>query len=255
MDAEPMTGESLSTMALELARQGWPVFPVSLSTKRPRCEHGHLDASTDERRIRGWEREFNVGGGIATPTGKGLLVIDIDPRNGGSRPAWCPDTLTAGTQSGGIHLYYKVEPDDIKSRAGLFGIGVDSKSGGGYVLMPPTPGYRWLDMRPRAVLTTEDVRSRFVESYQIGGGGATFRLPPEEWARGIIHEQVVTWAAYFAGQLDHDDVPTAVWAMVDQARASGVPIDNARNHIGTAIRWVLDREANSQGSAEAPSLA
>jgi hypothetical protein len=252
-----MTGESLSTMALKLARQGWPVFPVTLDpdsprNKRPKTEHGHLDATTDERTIRSWEQLFNHRGGIATPTGNGLLVIDIDPRNGGSRPAWCPDTLTAHTQSGGIHLYYKLEPDDIKSRAGLFGVGVDSKSAGGYVLMPPTPGYRWEDVRPRAVLATEDVRSRFIETYQPGGGGP--RIPPEEWQRGIIHEQAVAWAAYFAGQHDADDVPTAVWAMVDQARASGVSIDNARNHIGTAIRWVLDREANSQGSTEAPSL-
>jgi hypothetical protein len=253
-----MTGESLSTMALKLASQGWPVFPVTLDpssprNKRPKTEHGHLDATTDERTIRSWEQLFNHRGGIATPTGNGLLVIDIDPRNGGSRPAWCPDTLTAHTQSGGIHLYYKILGEGVKSRAGLFGVGVDSKSSGGYVLVPPTPGYRWADVRPKAVLYTEDVRERFVETYQPGNGGP--RLAPEEWYKGIVHDQAVAWAAYFAGQLDADDVPTAVWAMVDQARASGVPIDNARNHIGTAIRWVLDREANSQGSAEAPSLA
>jgi hypothetical protein len=248
-----MTGESLVLAAVTLAEAGWPVFPVSMSTKRPRTEHGHLEATTDVRVIRSWYHMFGKGGGIATPTGNGLLVIDIDPRNGGSRPRWTPDTLTARTQSGGIHLYYKIEPDDIKSRAGLFGEGVDSKCSGGYVLVPPTPGYRWEDLRPRALLTTRDVRDYFVESYQPGWGGR--RLPPEEWQRGIIHDQVVAWAAYFAGLLDADDVPTAVWAMIDQARDSGVPIDNARDHIGTAIRWVLLREANNQGAGEAPSLA
>lgn len=248
-----MTGESLARAALKLAEAGWPVFPVSMSTKRPRTEHGHLDATTDVRVIRSWEKLFNNGGGIATPTGKGLLVIDIDPRNGGSRPRWTPDTLTSRTQSGGIHLYYKLEPDDIKSRAGLFGAGVDSKCAGGYVLVPPTPGYRWEDVRSRARLTTDDVRDRFIESYQPGGGGN--RLPPEEWQRGIIHDQVVAWAAYFAGQLDDVSVGSAVWALVDIARDSGVPIDNARGHIDTAIRWVLLREANSQGAGEAPSLA
>lgn len=248
-----MTGETLSLAAAKLVESGWPVFPVSLSTKRPRTEHGHLDATTDVRVIRSWDRLFNNGGGIATPTGKGLLVIDIDPRNGGQRPRWTPDTLTARTQSGGTHLYYKLEGEDIKSHASLFGPGVDSKCHGGYVLVPPTPGYRWEEVRPRAVLRTEDVRMRFVETYQPGGGGT--RIPPEQWFKGIIHDQVVVWAAYFAGQLDHDDVPTAVWAMVDQARAAGIPIDNARDHIGSAIRWVLEREASSQGAAEAPSLA
>lgn len=241
----------LSDAALELARLGWPVFPVSAAEKRPRTEHGHLDATTDPSVIAGWRNLFDRGGGIATPTGNGLLVIDIDPRNGGARPSWAPDTLTVSTQSGGTHLYYKID-NDIKSRASIFAPGVDSKCAGGYVLVPPSPGYTWSDVRPRAVLSASEVRARFSEIY--AGGSGTERLGPEMWRPGIIHDQVMAWSAYFAGQLSPDDVPTAVWALVDQARAAGCPIDNARDHIGSAIRWAVSRELNSQANT-GPSLS
>jgi hypothetical protein len=240
---------SLTEAAIELARAGWPVFPVSADQKRPRTPHGHLDATTQEYQIRKWTALFNQGGGIATPTGNGLLVIDVDPRNGGTVPRWAPETLTANTQSGGIHLYYKITPEDIRSRASLFGPGVDSKCGGGYVLVPPTPGYTWANTQARVTLTTDDVRTKFNQAYVSGESRA--RLAPEQWRRGIIHDQVMAWAAYFAGQLNPDDVPTAVWALVDQARASGVRIDNSRNHIGTAISWAVRREATSAANNQA----
>jgi hypothetical protein len=232
---------SLTEAAIELARAGWPVFPVSADQKRPRTPHGHLDATKNGAQIKAWSTLFDRGGGIATPTGNGLLVIDVDPRNGGTVPRWAPETLTVNTQSGGIHLYYKITPEDIRSRASLFGPGVDSKCGGGYVLVPPTPGYTWANTQPRATLTTADVRAHFNQGYVSGETVA--RLAPEQWRRGIIHDQVMAWAAYFAGQLNPDDVPTAVWALVEQARASGVRIDNSRDHIGSAIRWVIAREA------------
>ncbi len=78
----------LSESALELAAGGWPVFPVRLTDKRPKTTHGHLDATTDPEIIRGWASRFDHGGGIATPTGHGLLVIDVDPRSGGVVPPW-----------------------------------------------------------------------------------------------------------------------------------------------------------------------
>lgn len=243
---------TMTEAALELAQRGWPVFPVSATEKRPRSPHGHLDATTDPQTIKLWRRLFDNGGGIATPTGNGLLVIDVDPRNGGSRPSWAPETLTVSTQSGGLHLYYKITPDDVRSRAGLFGPGVDSKSNGGYVLVPPSPGYTWALIKPRATLTTDDVRAHFDNSYVNGESVA--RLAPENWYRGVIHDQVRAWAAYFAGMLPPDDVPTAVWALVDQARSAGVRIDNNRDHIGGAIRWVVAREASKQ-AYQGPSLS
>jgi hypothetical protein len=187
-----------------------------------------------------WAYQFDNGGAIATPTGNGLLVVDIDPRNGGSVPSWAPRTRTVKTQSGGLHLYYSID-EDIKSRAGLFGRGVDSKCAGGYVLLPPSPGYEWVDLRPRASLLKTVVLSYAAPESRERTGVA--RRDPQLWERGMIHEQVVAWAAYFAGQLEDDtDVEEATWEMVHRAREAGTAIDNANNHIDGAIRWVLLRE-------------
>lgn len=238
---------SLTDAALQLVEAGWPVFPVSAETKRPRTIHGHLDATTDASLVRFWSWAFDEGGAIATPTGNGLLVIDVDPRNGGRPPHWLPPTLTARTQSGGLHFYYRID-EDIKSRAGLFGPGVDSKGRGGYVLMPPSPGYEWAETRPIASLNSAIVLSYAVPESRERSGQA--RLAPDRWRRGIIHDQVLAWAAYFASQLDdEDDVAQATWDMVDRAREAGVRIDNARGHIDTAIQWVLQREGAKDGTA------
>lgn len=240
-----MTTPTLSDQALALAQAGWRVFPVDAETKRPRNLHGHLDATTDPRKIKIWRNQFNHGGAIATPTGDGLLVIDVDPRNGGRIPAWCPPTRVVRTQHHGWHLHYKLEGGDIISKASLFGPGIDSKSAGGYVLIPPSPGYEWGDLRPRTVLLKAVVESHIVPGV-VNQDGSTARLAPEKWHRGIIHDQVLAWAAYFAGEMDTDDeVTQVVWAMVEQARRSGTRIDNARDHINTAIRWVLRREASN----------
>ena len=236
--------------ALNYARAGWPVFPVDSRTKRPKTWHGHLDATTDERQIRAWEPAYERHGAIATPTGSGLLVIDVDPRNGGSIPTWAPPTRTVKTQSGGWHLHYAID-QDLRSRAGLFGPGVDAKGAGGYVLLPPSPGYVWADMRPRTRVMRAVLLSYARPESRERTGQA--RLAPERWQRGIIHDQVVAWAAYFASTLEDDaEVHDAVWAMVERARAAGVRIDNARGHIDTAIRWVLQREASGIHTTSLP---
>jgi hypothetical protein len=234
--------DSMTDGALQLAAAGWRVFPVNAESKRPRTKHGHLDATTDEQTILGWSNSFDAGGAIATPTGNGLLVVDVDPRNGGVILPWLEanTTLTAHTQSGGWHFYFSVD-EDIKSRAGMFGRGVDSKSAGGYVLVPPSPGYTWALPKPRRRLASVYVRAKMAP--EAVASEARPRKDPADWYRGIIHEQVVAWAAYFAATLDDPtDVVSATWGQVDRARAAGVEIDNARGHIDRAIRWVLHRE-------------
>lgn len=120
---------------------GWPVFPVG-ADKRPLTKHGFKAASRDPRLITEWWTRYpDAGIGFAIP--EGLLVFDIDPRNGGVRGRELPRTKEAGTRSGGQHLYYRVPPD--LPFKGQYSPGVDLKSGGkGYVILPPTPGYSWV---------------------------------------------------------------------------------------------------------------
>jgi hypothetical protein len=237
---EPLTGA-----AVEYAIAGWRVLPVHPTTKRPLTRHGVLDASNNTEIVAlTWRPLWLQGASIATPTGDGLLVIDIDPRNGGKRKSWMPATREVSTQSGGLHLHYRID-EDIKSRANLFGPGIDSKCSGGYVLIPPSPGYEWADLREPATIRAADLERWVDTSYSpTGATGSVARRRPQDWRRGMIHDQVVAWAAYLAGDLDDRDTTAAVCDLVRAAQAAGVPIDNANDHIGKAIQWVLQREAN-----------
>ncbi|MGH9960308.1 MAG: bifunctional DNA primase/polymerase, partial [Pyrinomonadaceae bacterium] len=187
---------TIAEAAIDYARAGWKVLPVDARSKRPRTRHGVLDASDDPSQVLAWWREW-PDAAIATPTGNGLLVIDIDPRNGGFVQDWMPKTRAARTQSGGLHLHYRIN-DDIKSRANLFGPGIDSKCKGGYVLIPPSPGYAWRE-EPLATIS-RDYLENFVnfELFPSGTQGGAARKHPQDWHSGMIQDQVIAWASWLA---------------------------------------------------------
>lgn len=145
--------------ALDLALLDWPVFPCAEvpgdRAKSPYTKNGFHDATTDPEQITTWwNYKPNALIGIAIPPW--LMVIDIDPRNGGSREALesktgpLPLTLTSfsGRNDGGQHLWF------VRPKGDLTGTklpsGIDLKDGGrGYVIAPPSlhpstgQPYRW----------------------------------------------------------------------------------------------------------------
>lgn len=145
--------------ALELAGNDWPVFPCvetkSEKAKSPYTKNGFHDATTDPDQIRiWWNYKPNALIGIAIPPW--LMVIDIDPRNGGSRNALeskagaLPPTLTSysGRNDGGQHLWFYRPQGDLTGTK--LPPGIDLKDGGrGYVIVPPSlhpstgQPYRW----------------------------------------------------------------------------------------------------------------
>jgi len=143
--------DTLLDAALKLAADGVRVFPVGLD-KAPHTSNGFHDGTTNEAAIKGWTWDGMIGACVPP----GIVIIDVDPRNGGAdtmkllrevgKPI--PPTKTARTKSGGFHYYLRV-PEDVVLRSKL-GPGVDVKrSGKGYVVSPPSPGYSWLgDARP-----------------------------------------------------------------------------------------------------------
>jgi KaiC/GvpD/RAD55 family RecA-like ATPase len=130
--------------ALEYAHRGWPVFPVK--GKIPRTEHGFKDATTNEPQIREWWESWPACGvGIATGAVSGLVVLDVDPRNGGDvtlegleeKLGPIPRTVQALTGGDGLHFYFR-HPGRAVS-CGSLGPGIDLKGDGGYVVAPPSP--------------------------------------------------------------------------------------------------------------------
>ena len=139
--------ETLVSQALRLAEEGFPVFPCK-SDKTPACKQGFYDATTDPDKI---QRLFARTDAelIGLPTGKasGLLVIDIDKKNGKNGFDWpalneLPSTRLVATVNGGRHYYFKMPNADIKCSAGSLYEGVDVRGDGGYVIAPPSSGYQ-----------------------------------------------------------------------------------------------------------------
>ena len=85
--------------------------------KHPRTQHGVKDASTLSWQIQRWWKFWpSANVGIATGIASGLIVLDIDPQNGGDAsyeqlrkqfPAAFAGLLEVRTGSSGMHLYFE----------------------------------------------------------------------------------------------------------------------------------------------------
>jgi hypothetical protein len=148
---------SLGNFAAGLAAAGLPVLPLLPllpRTKQPRHKGAYKAATCDPLWIdQHWYHHPDDNIGVRPPIG--MVVVDIDPRNGGktalarliAEHGRLPDTWTARTGSGGRHVWLAV--GEMTVRAHLCE-GVDIKHGGnGFVVAPPSVHpdggrYEWL---------------------------------------------------------------------------------------------------------------
>lgn len=135
------------------AQMPWPVFACN-AEKQPVVATGYKAASRDMLTIlEQFARPAAAMIGVPTGDASGLLVIDIDIKNGQNGGAWLdanadalPSTRTHKTRSGGLHLVFKMPTGfDIRNSASRIAPGVDVRGNGGYVIMPPSPGYSIAD--------------------------------------------------------------------------------------------------------------
>ncbi|SCY80879.1 DUF3987 domain-containing protein [Paracoccus tibetensis] len=155
--------------ALDAAKRGWHVFPAPPGQKK-----SHKSAAFSGGRLWGatkdveeiaddWSRWPAANVGLPTGRINGFFVVDLDTADGHGVDGLggfalmadafgLPDTVTAGTPSGGRHLYFQC-PDDVRiyNSQGAVLPGVDVRGEGGMVLAPPSvkPGvsapYRWIN--------------------------------------------------------------------------------------------------------------
>lgn len=131
-----MTAAALFAQAY--ARFGWHTLPVKPGAKQPLTRHGHKDATRDAVKIRKlWQRVPTANVGVAVKPSD-LIVVDVDPRNGGTLDALpaLPATLTAHTGGGGVHLFFR-RPTPCPQLPGKLAAGIDLKTDG-YVLVAPS---------------------------------------------------------------------------------------------------------------------
>ena len=136
---------ALMTAALELAGRGLPVFPVS-TDKNPVTRTGFKAASTDPAAV---VRMFShpAAALIGVPTGEasGVDVLDLDPAHGAdiwhaANASRLPLTRAHRSRSGGLHLLF-VHAPGVRNSQSRIAPGVDVRGEGGYIIVPPSPGY------------------------------------------------------------------------------------------------------------------
>ena len=154
--------------ARKYAALRWATFPLAVGKKVPTAgSHGFKSASADPRVVAARAAEYpDANIGIATGKVSGLIVIDIDPRNGGDltlkRLAAAgkrfPKTVEAISCQNGRHLYYAYDRRAKSCRKSKLGMGIDVKMDGGYVVAPPSvwsrngQAYRWLRSPQRSAV-------------------------------------------------------------------------------------------------------
>ena len=154
--SQPVGGytPTLLEAALVLAGDGIPVFPCS-RTKTPIVANGFLDATTDPSIV---QKLFAAPGAqlIGVPTGpaSGLDCLDLDYRHGATafetaNRSRLPETHAHETMSGGRHLLFKCDPR-VRNSASRIAPGVDVRGTGGYIIVPPSPGYTVISDAPVA---------------------------------------------------------------------------------------------------------
>ncbi len=157
------TPNRMAEAATSYAAKSWHVLPVHTCAdgacscgkntcyhagKHPRTRRGVHDATTDVLKIKRWWHSWpDANVGIATGSVSGLVVIDLDNKNGKSgeenfraladKHGGMPSTMTVVTGNG-LHLYFRHSGVGIKSSTSKLAVGVDVRADSGYVVAPPS---------------------------------------------------------------------------------------------------------------------
>jgi hypothetical protein len=148
----------LREFALRYAAHGWSVIPIEPRGKRPLVSWLEFQQRPATRaEIEGWYRRWpDANVGVVTGSVSGLVVVDVDDRDGGAESLAALEldhgplaaTVEAATGGGGRHVYFAHPGGTVASRVGL-APGIDVRGDGGCVVAPPSlhPSgrrYTWL---------------------------------------------------------------------------------------------------------------
>jgi putative DNA primase/helicase len=265
----------MAKRALKLASRGLSVLPMH-SAHRGRCtcpkgnaceragkhpitQHGVNDATTKRDQIKSWwtaSPDANIG--IATGTASGIIVLDIDPRNGGVKRLQrlkkelgsLPDTVTALTGGGGLHLVFKYPPFAVrKDTSGKkFGQGVDILSDGCIMVAPPSrhaagKRYRWKEGKSFRDLEPATLPKTWLDHLRRNGSAESGKdNPSAQTDARVLEGQRNTHLTSLAGTLQRGGVsPAAITAaLIEENKAKcSPPLDRSeiKKIVGSITKY------------------
>jgi len=252
---------------------GFKVFPLGHGSKLPAIKggKGFKDATDNPQIIDAWARRYpkcNIA--ISTGEPSGIVVIDVDPRNGGfasiSKLAGSgnlfPACPTAKTGNNGRHMYFRL-PDGLKSSKDRLGPGIDVKSTGGYVVAAPSwiapteagPGgtYQWLvspetiaiPPLPRWAVERLIPKAKALPKFETMQTAEAAARSLEGMARKLAaagqgqRNNLLNWAAYTVGSLIREGKLSSVLAdqrLTQAALAAGLTLPEIKATIASGFR-------------------
>jgi predicted P-loop ATPase len=140
----------------------WPILPDgSCGCRNPACKDAgkHPSVKWGKHSLTAGTQlpiPEGYGTGLATGERSGVVVVDIDMKNGVNGLAnllalgEIPSTLTVHTPTGGAHLYFSYPGFKVSNSVSSVTNGVDIRGDGGFVVIPPSPHkcghcYSWVD--------------------------------------------------------------------------------------------------------------
>jgi hypothetical protein len=280
--------------ALGYAALGLRVVPLRKQSKRPVMEGWTRHASWDPRVVTPWiasRHDCNVG--IAT--GRSLLALDVDPRNGGReslkelRRIALPFTAHARTGSGGDHYLFRYDPE-FRVMNKILMPGIDIKGDGGMIVAEPSihpdsgREYTWLVhpsqgivelptrlarrliedgiMLPAVAGGPQDYPRRPIEAVRSGDAGDLLaemidRFPVDGFCQR--NDQMVRVLASLLGRELTPDLAYAVteawWRHFHALGLIRTPPGEARRLIGASIRSILRSPTFLKGGGKADHRA
>ncbi len=130
--------------ALAFAKEGCSFLPLVTGAKFPARGYSYKNASTNDNDAETWFKNDDYNLGIVP--GLDVVVLDIDPRNGGDVSfaqleidiGELPPTIEVVTGSGGFHRYYRLPSADVgrlKAHVSKYP-GIDFKGPSGFLVGP-----------------------------------------------------------------------------------------------------------------------
>lgn len=199
--------------AIRLLRLGWSVIPLQPRSKLPSGPWAQY--STRLMHPSEVQSAFNEDSNLGIVTGKisGIVVIDIDPKRGGSTDEVLrkyPTGRVVRTGGGGAHLYYRYPRSGHVGNMVDVTPGVDIRGDGGQVVAPPSThasgsAYVWVQEGALAEFPSDFVK-RQTGTKATGTEGWAISLLQNGAAEGTRDDS----AAKLSGLLARHEVPEEI---------------------------------------------
>jgi Bifunctional DNA primase/polymerase, N-terminal len=225
-----MAAIEILAAALDYAKRGIPVFPVTpTAKKKPFTTNGLYDATTDENQVRTWWKQWPKAM-IGAPTGEksGFWVLDpdVDAAKNLNGPVELNKLLTihgplpptrGATTPRGHHYHFRMNGADIRNSSSKIAPGIDVRGTGGYVVLPPSVRntgavYQWCGSIDDALANAPDwlvelareannkTKTQRPQPQPRGKNPGVGSTRDERWARKILEEECALIAAAPDGQ-------------------------------------------------------